>query len=133
MEKKALIFLGMHYRRLMEEESKGGRYRRTYQYPSKGSMKKMRATIKGVLGKRNVLYKDVKSLVEEMNPKIRGWRNYYGLKTSRKWLQSIEWYMIRRFTIWYNKKKQKRNHLRKISLVKKIVYENGLIYLPAVS
>jgi len=131
--KEGFDFLGMHHRSMMDEKNNGKRYRTTHQYPSKGSMKKMRATIKEVLGKRNVLYKDVKSLVEEMNPKIRGWRNYYGLKTSRKWLQSIEWYMIRRFAIWYNKKKQKKNHLRKVSLVRKIIYTNGLVSLSAVS
>lgn len=131
--KEGFDFLGMHHRRMKDETGNGKYYNKTFQFPSKKSMKKMKLAIKEVLGRRNVLYKDMKSLIEELNPKLRGWRNYYGLKSAKKWLQSIEWYMIRRFTIWYNKKKQKRNHLRKISLVRKLAYDQGLVVLSAVS
>lgn len=129
--KEGFDFLGMHHRRMTTETSKGAIFQETYQYPSKKAMKKIKQTIKEVLGHRAVLSKDLDYLIEILNPKIRGWRNYYGLKTAKKWLNSIDWYVIRRYTIWYNKKHQRRNHMSRVSIVRKTVYERGLLKLSA--
>ncbi len=129
--KEGFDFLGMHHRRMTTETSKGAIFQETYQYPSKKAMKKMKQTIKEVVGHRAVLSKGLDYLIEILNPKIRGWRNYYGLKTARRWLNSIDWYVIRRYTIWYNKKHQRRNHMSKVSIVRKTVYERGLLKLSA--
>lgn len=129
--KEGFDFLGMHHRRMTTETSKGAIFQETYQYPSKKAMKKMKQTIQKVLGHRAVLSKDLDYLIEILNPKIRGWRNYYGIKTARRWLNSIDWYVIRRYTIWYNKKHQRRNHMSKVSIVRKTVYERGLLKLSA--
>jgi hypothetical protein len=94
-------------------------------------MKKMKKVIKEVLGHRAVLKMDMDELIEKMNPKIRGWRNYYGVKTAKRWLNSIDWYVIRRYTIWYNKKHQKRNHMREVGVVRRKLYERGLERLVA--
>ena len=124
-------FLGMHHRRMTSETSKGVKYRETYQYPSKKAMEKMRQTIKQVLASRAMLLKDMEYLKEILNLKIRGWKNYYGVRTAKRWLNSIDWYVIRRYTIWYNKKHQRRNHMSKVSEVRKEVYERGLLKLAA--
>lgn len=129
--KEGFDFLGMHHRRMTTETSKGTAFQETYQYPSKKAMKKMKQSIKEVLGHRAVLLKDVDYLIESLNPKIRGWRNYYGLRTAKRWLNSIDWYVIRRYTIWHNKKHQRRNHMSKVSIVRKTVYERGLQKLTA--
>lgn len=124
-------FLGMHHRRMTSETSKGVKYRETYQYPSKKAMEKMRQTIKQVLASRAMLLKDMEYLKEILNLKIRGWKNYYGIRTAKRWLNSIDWYVIRRYTIWYNKKHQRRNHMSRVSEVRKEVYERGLLKLAA--
>lgn len=124
--KEGFDFLGMHHRRIESETSTGARYKTTFQYPSKKAMKRMKQSVKEVVGRRVVLKSDVKELIEIMNPKIRGWRNYYGVKTAKRWMNSIDWYVIRRYTIWYNKKHQKRNHLRKLGDVRKTLYDSGL-------
>lgn len=129
--KEGFDFLGMHHRRMTSETSKGAVYQETFQYPKKQAMKKMKQEVKSLLGARSVLAKDMEYLIAELNPKLRGWRNYYGVKTAKKWLASIDWYVIRRYTIWYNKKHQKRSHLRKIALVRKSIYEKGLVKLSA--
>ena len=129
--KEGFDFLGMHHRRMRTETSKGTAFQETYQYPSKKAMKKMKQSIKEVLGHRTILSKDMDYLIEKLNPKIRGWRNYYGLRTARRWLSSIDWYVIRRYTIWYNKKHQRRSYMSKVSIVRKTVYEKGLLKLSA--
>lgn len=129
--KEGFDFLGMHHRRMTTKTSKGAAFQETYQYPSKKAMKKMKQSIKEVLARRAVLFKDMDYLNAILNPKIRGWRNYYGVRTAKRWLNSIDWYVIRRYTIWYNKKHQKRNHMRKVSIVRKTMYERGLLKLSA--
>lgn len=129
--KEGFDFLGMHHRRITSETSKGAVYKETFQYPKKQAMKKMKQSIKDILGNRSALVKDMDSLVAELNPKLRGWRNYYGTKTAKRWLASLDWYVIRRYTIWYNKKHQKRNHLRKLAYVRETIYEKGLVRLSA--
>ena len=124
-------FRGMYHRRMTTETSKGAIFKETYQYPCRKAMKKMKQSVKEVLGQRAVLPKDIEYLIKILNPKIRGWRNYYGVKTAKWWLNSIDWYVIRRYAIWYNKKHQKRNHMRKIAIVRKKVYERGLLRLAA--
>lgn len=129
--KEGFDFLGMHHRRMTTETSKGATFKETYQYPSKKAMKKMKQSIKEVLGNRAVLFEDMKYLIDVLNPKIRGWRNYYGLRTAKRWLNSIDWYVIRRYTIWYNKKHQRRNHMSKVGIIRKAAYDNGLLRLTA--
>ncbi|WP_281246863.1 group II intron maturase-specific domain-containing protein, partial [Pelosinus propionicus] len=70
-----------------------------------------------------------KSLIEKLNPKIRGWRNYYGFKSARKSLKKIDWYIVVRFTIWWNKKRQVRKHLSEIKEVWRMMYQSGLLKL----
>lgn len=129
--KEGFDFLGMHHRRMTNETSKGAVYKETFQYPCKKAMKKMKQSVKEVLGHRAVLKWSMEELIEILNPKIRGWRNYYGVKTSKRWLNSIDWYVIQRYTIWYNKKHQKRNHMRKVGTVRRKLYDRGLERLAA--
>jgi group II intron reverse transcriptase/maturase len=122
-------FLGMHHRSIVTETSQAQRYYTLHQFPSKKAMKKMRFKVKEILGARNVLWKSMSELVEELNPVLRGWRNYYGLKTAGKWLAQVDWYILKRFTIWHNKKRKKRRHLANISKVRESLMAEKLILL----
>lgn len=124
-------FLGMHHRRIPAETGQGQRYYTLHQFPSKKAMKKMRYRVKEILGRRNVLWKNMSELIEELNPVLRGWRNYYGLKTAEKWLAKVDWYILKRFTIWYNKKRKKRRHLADLSKVRELLKAEKLILLAA--
>jgi len=127
--KEGFDFLGMHHRRIVVESVKGQKYTQVHQLPSTKAMKKMREKIREVLASRTTLVLDVKTLIERLNPKIRGWRNYYGVKTARKWLNKIDWYILLRFTIWWNKKRQKKRHLSGIKDVRKVSSKLGLLKL----
>jgi len=122
-------FLGMHHKGFIMRTGKTQKYQTTYQFPSKKAMKKMRAVVKEELGHRSMLKLDVKELIKRMNPKIRGWRNYYGLGTAKQWLRKIDWYLLQRFTIWYNKKKQKKGHYLRMSKVYQLLNNEGLLKL----
>lgn len=122
-------FLGMHHRGFVMRWKAPRKYQVTYQFPSKKSMKKMRAAVKAELMRPSKLQFDLNEMVELMNPKIRGWRNYYGLDTAQQWLKKIDWYILQCFTIWYNKKKQKKGHHLRLKKVYHLLNNEGLLKL----
>ncbi len=95
-------FLGFHHRRSLVESGKGQRFNTTIQVPTKKAMKSMRQKIKEVLSNRATLKMDMHDLVQIINRKVVGFRNYYNLKYAGKQLNKIGWYIIQRFTIGYN-------------------------------
>ena len=124
--KEGFDFLGMQHRRMTTETRQGNRFQETYQYPSRKAMKKMKTAIKSNVNSRSLLVASEEDLIKNLNPKITGWKNYYTTKTSDKWMQALDWYIICTFTRWYNKKHQRRNHMSKVGLVRNTVYKNGL-------
>ncbi|WP_235427046.1 group II intron maturase-specific domain-containing protein [Cohnella kolymensis] len=49
-------------------------------------------------------------MVEELNPKIQGWKNYYKLDAfADPFLNKIDWYIRKRLTLFWNKKHKRRN------------------------
>ena len=124
--KEGFDFLGMHHRRMTTETRQGNRFQETYQYPSRKAMKKIKTAIKSNVNSRSLLVASEEDLIKNLNPKITGWKNYYTTKTSDKWMQALDWYIICTFTRWYNKKHQRRNHMSKVGLVRNTLYKNGL-------
>ena len=129
--KEGFDFLGFHHRRKKTETSKGQIFNETHQFPSKKAMQKMRDNIKGVFKSRATLLLDIKDIIEILNPKIVGMRNYYGLKNAGKQLNKIDWYIIKKFTLWYNYKTQNKRRYSQISKVREIIYKEGLKRLAA--
>lgn len=119
-------FLGFHHRRKVSETSRGQLFSETHQFPSRKAMQKMRDNIKSVFASRATLLLDIHKMIEILNPKIIGMRNYYGLKNAGKQLNKIDWYIIKKFTLWYNYKTQNKRRYAGISKVRKVIYENGL-------
>ena len=124
--KEGFDFLGMHHRRMTTETRQGSTFQETYQYPSRKAMKKMKSAIKSNVNSRSLLVASEEDLIKNLNPKITGWKNYYTTKTSDKWMQALDWYIICTFTRWYNKKHQRRNRMSKVGFVRSTIYEKGL-------
>ena len=124
--KEGFDFLGMHHRRMTTETRQGSTFQETYQYPSRKAMKKMKSAIKSNVNSRSLLVASEEDLIKNLNPKITGWKNYYTTKTSEKWMQALDWYIICTFTRWYNKKHQRRNRMSKVGFVRSAIYEKGL-------
>lgn len=56
------------------------------------------------------LYWDLDKLIEGLNPKLQGFKNYCSISPiAKRWLNRIDWYTIKRLTIFRNKKRNKRN------------------------
>lgn len=124
--KEGFDFLGMHHRRMTTETRQGRTFQETYQYPSRKAMKKMKSAIKSNVNSRSLLVASEEDLIKTLNPKITGWKNYYTTKTSDKWMQALDWYIICTFTRWYNKKHQRCNHMSKVGYVRSTIYGKGL-------
>jgi len=129
--KEGFDFLGFHHRRKKTETSKGQIFNETHQFPSQKAMQKMRDNIKGVFASRSTLLLDVQEMIKLLNPKVIGMRNYYGLKNAGKQLNKMDWYIIKKFTLWYNYKTQNKRRYGGISKVREIIYKNGLQRLAA--
>lgn len=102
-------FLGFHNRKFPIRRKGGNTLYVMSHIPKKNSMKKMRAKIKAYTKPRNKLFLDIKELVKGLNRKLQGFKNYYLLSTqAKKWLNRIDWYVLERLTLFYNKKKNNR-------------------------
>ena len=124
-------FLGLHHRRFSKINRRGYRYGETYQYPCKKAMKKMKQTVKENINQRYLLVKTEEELIEILNPKIVGWRNYYRTRNDRKWMSAIDWYILCTFCRWNNKKRQQKRKLKGIYKTKLRLREKGLQLMTA--
>jgi RNA-directed DNA polymerase len=107
-DKTGFDFLGMHHRKIPKQIKGKDRYI-LRSYPSKKAMKKMKEKVKEVTEPRNRLFWTMNKMVEELNPKIQGWRNYYAIDAyADTFLNKIDWYIRKRLTLFWNKKRNRR-------------------------
>ncbi len=106
-------FLGWHFRarvsgRLLEQRGICRYY--LQRWPSQRSMKRIRAKVKAKTGRNRVGIKDVRELIAELNPILRGWGNYFRTGNAADPFQQID-----RYVAWRLKRlliKRKGRHLR---------------------
>ena len=127
--KEGFDFLGFHHRRKSIENGKGQKFSATIQEPSKKAMKSMRGKIKEILNQRSSLYQDIKEMIKTINRRLVGFKNYYGLKNAGKQLNKLDWYVLEKFTIWYNHKRQIRPRRRGIKQMYTLLKREGIVYL----
>nr|WP_248891830.1 group II intron maturase-specific domain-containing protein [Bacillus methanolicus] len=89
----------------------------------------MRTKIKDFTAQRNKLHLSLDELVEGLNRKLKGFKNYYQVSPmSKKWLNKIDWYVLERLTLFQNKKKNRRHKHARIKEVMKLT-KNKLLKL----
>ncbi|HEX2925077.1 MAG TPA: reverse transcriptase domain-containing protein [Ruminiclostridium sp.] len=69
---------------------------------------------------------DMPNMIEILNPKVIGMRNDYSLKNAGKQLNKIDWYIIKKFTLWYNYKTGNKRRYSGISKVRGMIYDNEM-------
>lgn len=121
-------FLGMHHRRNKAETSQGRVYYTTQQWPAKKAEQHIRDVVKERLAPPSARVLSLESHIEYLNPKIRGWKNYYGTPYSTRIMAKLDWYILQRFARWYAKK-TKRRHTSVWRQVNEMVWQNGLLKL----
>ena len=68
-------------------------------------------------------------MIKIVNRRLVGFRNYYDLKHAGKQLNKIDWYVLEKFTIWNNHKRQRRPRRRGIKEMYKLLRNEGLVKL----
>lgn len=103
-------FLGLHHRKFPILIKGGTKIYVMSHIPSKKAMKKMREKIKGYVGNNNKLFLEMNELIKGLNRKLQGFKNYYLISPiAKRWLHSIDWYVIERLTLFWNRKRNKRH------------------------
>ena len=104
-------FLGWHFRarvsgRLLE---RGVRRYYLHRWPSQRAMKRIRAKVKAKTGRNRAGVRDIRVVIDELNPILRGWGNYF--RTGNAADKFVE---IDRYVAWRLKRLLLKRHGRNL-------------------
>jgi group II intron reverse transcriptase/maturase len=111
--KEGFDFLGCHFRKRMSGrlwEQYGRRRYYLQRWPSARAMKRVRQRVKELTGRNRHGVKDVRVLIRDLNPVLRGWGNYFRTGNAAKKFLQVDDYVhrrLRRFLV-----KRKGRHLK---------------------
>jgi RNA-directed DNA polymerase len=111
--KEGFDFLGCHLRKRMSGplwERQGKRVYFLQRWPSRRSMKRVRQRVKELTGRNRSGVKDVRDIIGDLNPVLRGWGNYFRTgNAAQKFIQidTYAWRRLQRFMV-----KRKGRNLR---------------------
>ena len=111
--KEGFDFLGCHLRKRMSGPIWERQRKRVYflqRWPSRRSMKRVRQRVKELTGRRRNGVKDVRVLIRDLTPVLRGWGNYFRTGNAAKKFNQIDthvWLRLRDFMV-----KRKGRNLR---------------------
>ena len=127
--KEGFDFLGFHNRFKRGRTKTWKWYWRLFQVPSQKAMKKMRSNIKAEFASPIRLLWSLQDMIKLLNPKIVGMRNYYNREFAQEKLWHIDRYVVKKFTKWYNSKRQRQYRLGNMNKVRELIYGNGLAHM----
>ena len=122
-------FLGMHHRKTKAETSNGQVYYTTQQWLCQKAEQHIRDVIKEQLAPPRARVQSIEQHLEWLNPKIRGWKNYYGTPYSAHKMAKLDFYIGQRIARWYAKKRQRRRWMSSYREVMAIAKYGGLLTL----
>lgn len=102
-------FLGMHHRKTKAETSRARVYYTTQQWLTKKAEQHIREVVKERLAPPAARMLSLEEHIDYLNPKIRGWKNYYTTPYSQLKMAKLDWYILQRFCRWYAKKTKRRH------------------------
>jgi len=97
-------FLGFHLR-LVRSRRYGKWY--CHCWPSRRAMASIRAKIKEIAAPRYRLKEPIEQIVDELNPVLRGWGNYFHVGNSTRKFVQVDDYVRQRLTLFDSKKRQR--------------------------
>lgn len=106
-------FLGCHLHKRMSGKIWEKQGRRVYflqRWPSKRSMKRVRSRIRDLTGSHRNGVKDVRVLINDLNPVLRGWGTYFGTGNAATRFNEIDRHVVRRLRRFLVRRKGR--HLR---------------------
>jgi len=110
--KEGFEFLGCHFR-IVKSRFKGRSY--LFRWPSEKSMKAIRTRVTELTDRRRLAgVKDVRTVVEALNPVLRGWGNYFRTGNASKKFNQLDSYVWRRLVRYMSRRGgQRRKKVKK--------------------
>lgn len=96
-------FLGFHIRRVASWRYRGRSY--CQRWPSRRALTAIRANVRAVIGPRSQLSRDVRQVVAQLNPVLRGWGSYFRWGNSSRQFVQIDSYVQERLALFDSKKR----------------------------
>jgi hypothetical protein len=106
--KKGFDFLGCHLRKRMSGpiwEKAGKRVYFLQRWPSPRSMKRIRQRVKERTGRDRNGVRDVRVIIDELNPLLRGWGNYFRTGNAARKFNQVDTYVWSRLNAFLVKRK----------------------------
>lgn len=106
--KEGFDFLGCHLRKQLAGEIWETKRKRLYflhRWPSSRAMKSLRQRIRDLTSTKLNWVKDVRVLIEKLNPILRGWGNYFRTGNAAEKFNQIDTYVWRRLRSFLVKRK----------------------------
>jgi len=97
--KEGFDFLGCHLHKRMSGrlyEKTGNRWYYLQRWPSTRSMKRVRARVNELTGKKRNWVKDVRLIIADLNPVLRGWGNYFRTGNAARKFNQLDEYVHER-------------------------------------
>ncbi len=97
--KEGFDFLGCHLHKRMSGrllEKTGNRWYYLQRWPSAKSMKRVRQRVKELTGRDRCGVKDVRVVIGDLNPVLRGWGNYFCTGNASRKFNQLDSYVYRR-------------------------------------
>ncbi len=95
--REGLDFLGCHFRARMSgrlwEQKRIVRYY-LQRWPSQAAMKRLRGKVRARTGRNRVGVWDIRVLIEELNPLLRGWGNYFRTGNAADKFRQVDDYVV---------------------------------------
>jgi group II intron reverse transcriptase/maturase len=92
--REGFVFLGC-YLRVMRSHFKGRSY--LFRWPSPKAMQRVRGRIRELTDRRHRAgMKDIREVVRDLNPVLRGWGNYFRTGNASLKFQQVDWYVNQR-------------------------------------
>jgi RNA-directed DNA polymerase len=99
-------FLGCHFHARVSGQllEKGKRVYYLHRWPSDRSMKRVRQRVKELTGRSRNGVKDVRVLIDDLNPVLRGWGNYFRTGNAARKFNQLDGYVYRRLNGFIRKR-----------------------------
>ena len=96
--KESFVFLGCTIRKKRSIQQAPGKHF-MQRWPSPQATKRLRDRVREIINKRNS-GKDVKRLIAELNPALRGWGQYFRTGNADREFNKVDSFVIQRFRRW---------------------------------
>lgn len=123
-------FLGCHFHARLSGPmwEKGIRRYYLHRWPSQRSMRRVRSKVKALTGRRSI-HRDIRDVIADLNPVLRGWgNNYFRTGNAAKLFNQLDWYVMWRLKRLLIKRYGRNLHAGRVDAWTRDWFENHGLY-----